>query len=412
MSESQTAIKKQVKVLEDGRVTTPKGFHARGIHFGLKRKRKDLGWLYSEVPADSAAVYTTNTYQAAPLVVTRESVSVENKIQGILVNSGNANACTGEKGLQDAYQMRKEFAAHAGIQEHLAAVVSTGVIGQHLPMEKILNGIAALVDYEVDGNADDFEEAILTTDTCVKHIGVELEIDEKKVMIGGAAKGSGMIHPNMATMLGFITTDAAIDHNDLSEALKQVTNSTFNMITVDGDTSTNDMVMVLANGLAENKKLTKQHKDWGLFLEGLEMVSKELAKKIARDGEGATKLIEVQVKDARDKEAAGVIAKKIVGSSLVKTAVFGADANWGRIICAVGYSGQQIDPNLVSISLGSIKVVENGLPVPFDEDDAYNYLMNDTIKITVDLAQGNESAVAWGCDLSYDYVRINASYRT
>jgi glutamate N-acetyltransferase/amino-acid N-acetyltransferase len=405
-------VNKKMKVLKAGNVTTPKGFQAGGLHCGLKRKRPDLGWIYSEVPAAAAGVYTTNLFQAAPLVVTKESIAVEKKLQGILVNSGNANACTGAQGLQDAYEMRKMFSSELDIEEHYAAVVSTGVIGEHLPMQKLTAGIAAISEQRLKAEVDQFERAILTTDTSTKHVGVELEIDGKIVSIGGAAKGSGMIHPNMATMLAFITTDADIAQEELCSALKEVTNKTFNMITVDGDTSTNDMVLVLANGLAQNQQLTKEHKDWQLFVEGLEIVSQELAKQIARDGEGATKLVEVHVKGALNDESAQAIGKSIIGSSLVKTAIFGTDPNWGRIVCAIGYSGQFLDPNQVKVSLGPIIVVDNGLPVAFDEAEAKEYLEQENVHIFVELNQGPGQAVCWGCDLSYDYVRINASYRT
>jgi glutamate N-acetyltransferase/amino-acid N-acetyltransferase len=401
-----------IKLLKDGNVTTPKGFHAGGLHCGIKRKRLDLGWVYSEVPAAAAGVYTTNLFQAAPLVVTQESISVEKKLQGILVNSGNANACTGEIGLQNAYEMRRLFATEIGIKEHFAAVVSTGVIGEQLPMQKIQEGITAISGHRENAQVEQFEQAIFTTDTRIKHVGVQLEIDGKVISIGGAAKGSGMIHPNMATMLGFVTTDAHISQEDLLQALKQVTNKTFNMITVDGDTSTNDMVLVLANGMAENQLLTKEHKDWDLFVQGLDIVCQDLAKKIARDGEGATKLIEVHVEGALNDEVAQAVGKSIVGSSLVKTAVFGTDPNWGRIVCAIGYSGQYLDPNQVKVALGPITVVENGLPVVFEEAEAKEYLEQENIQIFVQLNQGTGKAICWGCDLSYDYVRINASYRT
>jgi glutamate N-acetyltransferase/amino-acid N-acetyltransferase len=402
----------KIKLLRDGNVTTPKGFQAGGIHCGIKRKRLDLGWIYSEVPAAAAGVYTTNLFQAAPLVVTQESIAVEKKLQGILVNSGKANACTGELGLQNAYEMRKMFATEIGIEEHFAAVVSTGVIGEHLPMQKLQEGIATISEQKTTAQVEQFEQAILTTDTCTKHVGVQMEIDGKVVSIGGAAKGSGMIHPNMATMLGFVTTDVHIAQEDLWQALKQVTNKTFNMITVDGDTSTNDMVLVLANGMAGNQQLTKEHKDWDRFVQGLDIVCQDLAKKIARDGEGATKLIEVHVEGALNDEAAQAIGKSIIGSSLVKTAVFGTDPNWGRIVCAIGYSGQFLHPDQVKVSLGPITVVENGLPIVFEEAEAKEYLEQENIQIFVQLDQGPGKAVCWGCDLSYDYVRINASYRT
>lgn len=403
--------KKEIVVIEDGSVTLPKGFKAGGMHCGIKRKRLDLGYIVSDVPATVAGVYTTNIFQAAPLLVTQESIAKENKIQAVLVNSGNANACTGEQGLLDAIEMQKEFANELGIQEHLVAVTSTGVIGELLPMDRVKSGIKQILQTEFE-NEDNFKQAILTTDTCMKQIAVQLKIDGITVNIGGAAKGSGMIHPNMATMLGFVTTDANIDHDDLLAALKDVTNQTFNMITVDGDTSTNDMVLVMANGLAGNKQLTKDHPEWDVFKEGLKIVSEELAKKIARDGEGATKLVEVQVNGAFSYNAARAVGKSIISSNLVKTAIYGTDPNWGRIVTAIGYSGVPVEPNVIEVSIGHYKVFENGLPCPIVEEEVKEYLGLDTVKIIVELNQGDYSATAWGCDLTYDYVKINASYRT
>jgi glutamate N-acetyltransferase / amino-acid N-acetyltransferase len=407
----QVIAKEKLTVVIDGNITTPKGFTAGGMHTGIKRKRLDLGYVYSSVPATTAGVYTTNLFQAAPLLVTQKSIEVEQKTQAILVNSGNANACTGEQGLMDAYTMQKEFANVLGIKDHYVAVTSTGVIGVPLPMDKISAGLQEILNEEHCG-ASLFEQAILTTDTGIKHIAVQMEIDGKVVSIGGAAKGSGMIHPNMATMLGFITSDANIDYPELWDALKQITNQTFNMISVDGDSSTNDMVLVMANGEAGNEKLTKNHPDWQLFIDGMILVSESLAKQIARDGEGATKLIEVNVTGAEKVEAARAIGKAIISSNLVKTAIYGTDPNWGRIVCAVGYSGVLIDPNLISVAIGPYQVVEKGLPSPMDEDEVKKYLEQENIYIYVDLNQGEESATAWGCDLSYDYVKINASYRT
>ncbi|MDP4162866.1 MAG: bifunctional ornithine acetyltransferase/N-acetylglutamate synthase [Bacillota bacterium] len=410
MGQSLMVEKHNFTRLIEGTITSPKGFKAGGLHCGIKKKRLDLGWLYSDVPASVAGVYTTNLFQAAPLIVTQESIAIENKIQAVLVNSGNANACTGEEGLKNALEMRDSFARSLGIEHHYVAVTSTGVIGEQLPIDKIKNGIDQI---DVSNNGDgQFENAILTTDTTVKNLALTLEIDGKEVVIGGAAKGSGMIHPNMATMLGFVTTDALIEPGALHVALKEVTNQSFNMITVDGDTSTNDMVLVLANGLAENQVLSPKHPEWKAFLAGLKMVCEELAKMIARDGEGATKLIEVEVAGALEKETAAAISKTIVGSSLVKTAIFGSDANWGRIVCAVGYSGKKIDPSKVTVKIGPITVVENGMPQQFNEALAKAYLDNELIKIFVNLHEGEAKAVAWGCDLTYDYVRINASYRT
>ncbi len=398
------------KIITEGGVTSPKGFRANGLHCGIRKSRLDLGWIYSDVPADACGVFTTNVFQAAPLKVTQESLAEGSKLQAILVNSGNANACTGEEGLKNAYDSRSKVAAQFSIPEHYISVVSTGVIGQQLPMEKLTSGIENM--NQLTSDVEKFEKAILTTDTVTKHVAVQVEINGKKVTIGGASKGSGMIHPNMATMLGFVTTDADVVQEDLHAALKDVTNSTFNMITVDGDTSTNDMVLVLANGLAENETLSKEHADWDTFKNALAYVCQTLAKKIARDGEGATKLIEVHVSEAENETAAKAIAKTIVGSSLVKTAVYGTDANWGRIICAVGYSNQPVDPNKIKVSIGPIQVVEAGVPLDFDEDAAKEYLENEKVQIFVQLNQGDSEAVAWGCDLTYDYVKINAMYRT
>ncbi|MCM3569451.1 bifunctional ornithine acetyltransferase/N-acetylglutamate synthase [Neobacillus mesonae] len=408
---AQATTSKEIVILEEESVTLPKGFKAGGLHCGLKRKRLDLGYIVSEVPAAAAGVYTTNAFQAAPLVVTQESMAKENKIQALIVNSANANACTGEQGIKDAYEMQSQFASELGIQNHLVAVTSTGVIGEVLPMEKITTGIKQILNKEHE-DVKNFLQAILTTDLVVKHIGVQMTIDGKTVSIGGASKGSGMIHPNMATMLGFVTSDANIAHEDLSNALKEITNQTFNMITVDGDTSTNDMVVVMANGMAGNDQLTKDHPDWEVFKAGLKIVCESLAKKIARDGEGATKLVEVKVDGAFSQNAARAIGKSIISSNLVKTAIYGTDANWGRIVTAIGYSGVPIEPMAIKVSLGTIPVFENGLPAPFNEDEAKKYLEQDTVQIFVDLNQGEFSATAWGCDLTYDYVKINASYRT
>ncbi|WP_236561216.1 bifunctional ornithine acetyltransferase/N-acetylglutamate synthase [Pontibacillus sp. HMF3514] len=398
------------KVISDGSVISPQGIQAGGFHCGIKRKRPDLGWIYSEVPAEAAGVYTTNQFQAAPLKVTQESLDVEQKLQSILVNSGVANSCTGEEGLQNAYNMRAFFAQHFSLPEHYTAVVSTGLIGTQIPMEKVKQGINQ-IPFHVQ-EAEQFGRSILTTDTFIKHIAIELNIDGQKVIIGGAAKGSGMVHPNMATMLSFITTDAKVDQDDLSAALREITQSTFNMITVDGDTSTNDMVLAMANGMAENKTLTKDHPEWDVFKQGLNIICESLSKMIARDGEGATKLIEVEVQGASTHEAAQKISKTIVGSNLVKSAVFGNDANWGRIVNALGYTGEPIQLEKLNVYLGSITVIENGSPVLFNEEDAITYLNQENIQIFVDLKQGESQATAWGCDLTYDYVKINAAYRT
>lgn len=397
--------------ITQGSVNSPKGFRAGGFHCGIKRKRPDLAWLYSEVPANAAAVYTTNQFQAAPITVTKESISIDKQLQGMIINSGNANAYTGEKGLEQAYLMRKWYAEKVGTKEHLVGVSSTGVIGEPLPIEKIRNGIANISVEQED--IINFEKAILTTDTFTKHVCVKVEINGTEITIAGAAKGSGMIHPNMATMLSFITTDADIEQESLQYALSNIINDTFNMITVDGDTSTNDMVVAMANGMAENEQLSVNNPYWDQFYEAFTYVCQSLAKYIAKDGEGATKLVEVKVTGAKTKEDAKTLSKTVIGSNLVKTAIFGADANWGRIINAIGYSGVKVDSMSISIALGSITVVHNGVPVDFSEEEATQYMKeSDPVQIFVALQDGNDEAIAWGCDLTYDYVKINASYRT
>lgn len=402
-------------VVADGSVTTPKGFVAGGLHCGLKKTtRHDLGAIVCEVPAAAAGVYTTNVFQAAPLKVTRESIGSEGVLRAVLVNSGNANACTGEQGEADAYEMRSRFAEAIGVSTDHVAVASTGVIGENLKMDKVRSGIDGLPS-KLDGGivgAEDFCQAILTTDLVQKMVCVELTLDGQLVTVAGAAKGSGMIHPNMATMLGFVTTDAKIGSEPLQTLLRQATDLTFNMITVDGDTSTNDMLVAMASGLAGNKELTPEHEGWSAFADALRYVCEVLAKAIARDGEGATKLVEVQVRGAESDESAQAIAKTVIGSSLVKSAVFGADANWGRIIAAVGRAGQPVDPATVDIRIGDIVTLEQSRPVAFDEDKALEYLKGDTVVIGVDLHMAEGTATAWGCDLTYDYVRINAAYRT
>jgi glutamate N-acetyltransferase/amino-acid N-acetyltransferase len=307
--------------------------------------------------------------------------------------------------------MQKQFASELGIKEHYVAVTSTGVIGEKMPMDKVSSGIKQILQKENEAESK-FKEAILTTDLAPKNIGVQINVDGKTISIGGAAKGSGMIHPNMATMLGFVTTDANIDAESLLIALKEVTNQTFNMITVDGDTSTNDMVVVMANGMAGNNLLTSDHPEWNIFVKGLKTVCQELAKKIAKDGEGATKLIEVQVNSASSQSDARAVGKSIISSNLVKTAIYGTDPNWGRIVSAIGYSGVPVEPKLVKVSIGSYVVFENGLPCPINEEEVKQYLEQDYIQIFVELNQGEHSTAAWGCDLTYDYIKINASYRT
>lgn len=402
-------------IVEDGSVTSPKGFRAGGLHCGLKKStRHDLGAIVCEVPAAAAGVYTLNVFQAAPILVTKQSIGSGGLLRAVIVNSGNANACTGKQGEEDAFEMRNRFAEAIGAPSEQVAVASTGVIGEPLKMDKLRSGIDTLKDQLHVGieASEHFCQAILTTDLVQKMICVKLEIDGQVVHISGAAKGSGMIAPNMATMLGFVTTDAKIGSTALEQLLRQATDLTFNMITVDGDTSTNDMLVAMASGLADNNELTAAHPAWDAFAAALTYVCEYLAKAIARDGEGATKLVEVNVRGAANDQAAQAIAKTIVGSSLVKSAVFGADANWGRIIAAIGRSGEAVNPATVDIALGSIMTLEQSRPIKFDEDLALEYLKGDTVVINVDLHMADGQATAWGCDLTYDYVRINAAYRT
>lgn len=401
-------------IVDNGSITKPQGFKAGGLHCGIKKtKRHDIGAILCEHPAAAAAVYTKNLVQAAPIKVTKDSLIQDGKLQAVVVNSGNANACTGQQGFHDALQMRSETAAAFHLKEHHVAVSSTGVIGELMPMEKLSQGIAQLPDnMKPDGDMD-FAQAILTTDLVEKQICVKLQVEGREVVIGGTAKGSGMIHPNMATMLGFITTDAVIETPELQQLLSEVTERSFNMITVDGDTSTNDMALAMASGMAGHRALHPGHLDWVKFSEAFQFVAEFLAKKIARDGEGATKLIEVHVSGATSEPSARAIVKTVIGSSLVKSAVFGADANWGRIIAAAGRAGEPLDPETVDIRIGDIQVLEQSRPVPFDEELAEAYLKKqELIQIYIDLHVGEGSATGWGCDLTYEYVRINAAYRT
>ncbi|RBP92224.1 glutamate N-acetyltransferase [Cytobacillus firmus] len=408
----QLVSQTEVTELPTGSIITPKGFTAAGVHAGLRYSKKDLGIILSDTPAQCAAVYTTSHFQAAPLKVTQESIAAEGIIQAVIVNSACANACTGDQGLKDAYQMRKSAADKFNLKEQHVAVASTGVIGEYMQMDKIEEGIKMLNPGNEALHSEDFQTAILTTDLVMKKCCYSAVIDGKTVTMGGSAKGSGMIHPNMATMLAFITTDANIDCSDLQSTLKQVTDRTFNQITVDGDTSTNDMVMVMANGTSGINKLSPDHPDWDVFIQMLSQTSESLAKQIAKDGEGATKLIEVEVSGTKTDDDARMIAKQIVGSNLVKTAIYGADANWGRIIGAIGQSQPALNPSSVDIAIGPIVMLKNSVPLAFSEKDAKEYLSNAAIQITVDLHQGAGKGKAWGCDLSYDYVKINASYRT
>ncbi|WP_078548143.1 bifunctional ornithine acetyltransferase/N-acetylglutamate synthase [Litchfieldia alkalitelluris] len=407
-----TTDKVKINKLDNGSIVTPRGFTSAGIHAGLRYAKKDIGVIVCEVPASSGAVYTQSHFQAAPLKVTQQSIATEQKLQAIIVNSACANACTGEQGMIDAFKMRELCAEHLGLNENHVAVCSTGVIGELLQMDKIAAGIKLLQPDQTKDAAEDFQTAILTTDIVMKKACYQIEVDGKTITFGGAAKGSGMIHPNMATMLAFITTDANIESSHLQAAISEMTDITFNQITVDGETSTNDTVLVMASGLAENDSLSPTHPEWNKFKSGLHLIFQDLAKQIARDGEGATKLVEVKVAGAKTNEDARIIAKKIVGSNLVKTAIYGTDANWGRIIGAIGHSNAVVNPETVDVSIGTITMLKASQPVSFLEEAAKDYLNQNEVLINVNLNIGEGEGTAWGCDLTYDYVKINASYRT
>jgi glutamate N-acetyltransferase / amino-acid N-acetyltransferase len=399
-----------IKTLPGG-ATAPAGFVACGVECGVRGYgARDLGLLFSERGCASAAVFTRNVVKGAPLVVTRETVE-GGDVRAVVVNSANANAATGQKGLEDACEMQALAAEALGIGAAEVAVASTGVIGEHLPMGRISSGIEdAAAGLSRDGAG--FAEAILTTDTRTKEAAAWVEIGGKTVAVGGTAKGSGMIHPNMGTMLAFLTTDAAVEKGCLQDALSAATERTFNRVIVDGDTSPSDMVVLLANGAAGNEPLTTGSADYPAFAEAVEGVARSLAKEIARDGEGATRLVEVVVEGAADEDSASALAKAVVGSNLVKAAVFGEDANWGRVLTAMGYSGSSFDPDGVELWFGPVKVFENGEPVEHEEAQANAALAAREVSITARLSEGDASAVAWGCDLTYEYVRINGSYRT
>ena len=369
---------------------------------------RDLGLLFSEVPCETAAVFTRNAVKGAPLVVTREAVE-RGGVRAVVANSGIANAATGQRGIEDARAMQELAAEALGIGAGEVAVASTGVIGVRLPMDIISVGIRAAAG-ELGGTG--FAEAIMTTDTREKEAVARVEVGGKTVTVGGTAKGSGMIHPNMGTMLAFLTTDAAVEKKCLGETLRRVTDRTYNRVTVDGDTSPSDVALLMANGAAGNTRITLDSPDYPVFAEAVEGVARELAKEIARDGEGATRLVEVVVEGAASEERASALAKSVVGSNLVKAAVFGEDANWGRVITAMGYSGVEFDPEEVDLWFGPIKVFSDGEPVAHEEADANATLARGEVRITARLDEGEASATAWGCDLSYEYVRINGSYRT
>jgi len=395
-----------------GGVTAASGFSAGTAFAAIKQvDKRDVAVIHSVVPAAAAGVFTLNKVKAAPVLVTMRNLST-GTAQAVVVNSGNANACNGEQGLRDAQAMAAVTAEVLGIPAEAVLVASTGVIGRKMPMGKILPGIRAAAGQVAPENGSLAAQAIMTTDTFPKEAAVRLELGGKQVTIGAMAKGSGMIHPNMATMLCFITTDAAVAPGCLKQALKYAADRSFNLVTVDGDTSTNDMAVILANGRAGNGVIREEDSDYVNFREALTEVCASLARDIARDGEGATKLIIVEVLGAATEKDARQAAKAVAGSSLVKAAVFGRDANWGRIICAAGYSGADFDPEKVDIFLGDEQVARDGGSIDFSEERALEILKKDTVKITLNLNSGACGATAWGCDLSYDYIKINADYRT
>ena len=403
----------------NGGITAPKGFLASGLNAGIKNQtKKDMAMVFSSTPCAAAGVFTSNLVKAAPVKWDKEIVTTSPYVQAVVVNSGIANACTGAEGLGYCADTAAEAAAALNIPKTAVLVASTGVIGKQLPIDKIKYGVTALSKV-LGSSREDAKlaaEAIMTTDTKSKEVACTLELDGKQVTVAGMCKGSGMIHPNMCTMLCFVTTDAAISHELLQKALSEDVVDTFNMISVDGDTSTNDTVLVMANGQAENTPITKEGEDYKTFCEALHFIMLELSKKIAGDGEGCTCLFEATVIGAKDKNQARTIAKSVVCSSLTKAAVFGHDANWGRILCAMGYSGAQFDPEVVDIWLeskaGTIKIVENGIATDYSEETATKILSEEEVIAKMDIKEGNETATAFGCDLTYEYVKINGDYRS
>ena len=400
----------------EGGVCAAAGFKAAGVHCGIRKNqsKRDLGLIVSDCKASAAAVYTTNLVKGAPLLVTKEHLT-DGTAQAILCNSGNANTCNAD-GPQIANAMCQLAADQLGLAPEDVAIASTGVIGQPLNLEVIQAGMAPLAADLAYHNSLHAATAIMTTDTIPKEAAVEFELDGKVCHLGGIANGSGMIHPNMATMLVFLTTDAAISSELLQKALSTDVQSTFNMVSVDGDTSTNDMVIVLANGMAGNTPITQEGEDFAVFMKALNTVTMQLCKMLAGDGEGATHLLECKVSGAADLATARTVAKSVICSSLVKAAIFGADANWGRILCAIGYSGADVNVQTVDVAFvskaGRIEVCKAGAGIPFSEETAKQILLEHEIEIQVELNNGSAESTAWGCDLTYDYVKINGDYRT
>jgi glutamate N-acetyltransferase/amino-acid N-acetyltransferase len=400
----------------DGGVTAAKGFLASGLHSGIRKNRdkKDLALIFCEAECNAAAVYTLNKVKGSPLIVTEKNLT-NGKARAVIVNSGNANTCNADGELKA--ELMCEYTANAlNIDKSDVIVASTGVIGQILPIEPIREGIPKLAEMLSKSGSPDAAEAIMTTDLCKKELAIEFTLGGKTCFLGGIAKGSGMIHPNMATMLGFLTTDVNITEDMLKLVLKATVVDTYNMVSVDGDTSTNDMVSIMASGLAKNKIIDTQNEDFFLFVGALNKINIALCRAIAKDGEGATKLLTCVVTNSPDKEIARQISKTVITSSLLKAAMFGADANWGRVLCAIGYAPVDIDVKRVDVefasSVGNIAVCKNGAGLDFDEEKAKKILLEEEININININAGKETATAWGCDLTYDYVKINGDYRT
>lgn len=403
----------------DGGVTAAKGFEAAAAEARIKYKdRKDMALIYSPVPCAAAGTFTTNVVKAAPVKWDQEIVKHSPSVQAVVINSGIANACTGAEGYGYCEQTAQAAERLLGIPASSVLVASTGVIGMQLPIGRIKDGVALLAGAKADTAEAGLEaaKAIMTTDTKPKYAAAQVEIGGKTVTVGGMCKGSGMIHPNMCTMLGFVTTDAAITKELLQKALSDDVRDTYNMVSVDGDTSTNDTVLLLANGMAENPLIVQEDENYAVFKEALHYVNTELAKKIAGDGEGATCLFEVKVIGAESREQAVTLSKSVITSSLTKAAIYGHDANWGRILCAMGYSGAQFDPERVDLyfesAAGRLKIIENGVSTGYSEELATKILSEEYVTAVADIKMGEASATAWGCDLTHEYVNINADYRS
>ncbi len=399
------------EIIKDGTITSVPGFSAAGIHAGLKKKKKDLALIYSEIECVTAGVFTTNKVVAAPVIVSKYVLENTSGIHAVLVNSGNANACTGEQGYLDALEMKNYCAEKLGVDQNSVLVSSTGVIGEKLKMDKVRKGIEVISQQLSKNGGEEAAEAIMTTDKSKKHCAVKIKIGEKEINIGGISKGSGMIMPNMATMLGFITTDAEISKSTLQGIITAATNKSFNRISVDGETSTNDMVLIMANGMS-GVKVESDTAMCTLFTEALTEMCKILAKAIVADGEGATKFVTVKVNNAKTEDDANLVAKAIANSPLVKTALNGEDANWGRIISSAGMSGADFDPSKVQIKFGELPVLNPNFEIVLDEDKAKQILSEKEIILNIDLNVGNYSTEWWTCDYSEEYIKINASYRS